>query len=523
MVDQYEIESGIASNINIALVRVLGNDRFDANTADYNVGLCTLSMVAQQHNARVALFDPYDPLDQEAHFEQLVNGKFDLVGFTLHYLNVEETLGVSKSLKALNKHCVIVYGGHHASATAKELLDDHSHIDAVCVGEGEDVLVQLIQLLEAGKTSRDIRRQGIFTPRKFYDLDQLPWSANIGDRTIARLVTSRGCPYSCTFCTTPAMRELANEPVYRTRSPKNVVDEMEQLYSNGISHFYINDDLYAVPNAASHTRVREIADEILRRGLKLSYKVQLRVDSFQEHDFDLLKYLRVSGLREVFLGVESGSDITLEKYNKGATRLNNIEAIRLYDKAGIKVNAGNIVATYDSSREEIRDSIHTFAEMQIAYLFFRRVTFRVVALPGTRLERQLMLLGVLEQRPRYYLRQYEFANPQIATTITLLEEAMPGFLQRIGAEVFRLRNKAIVLNYEARERNKTVDPNLQEVLNNWSRVSANFLLKWFYTPPVEANFPSDFEIYIQYVQGVKEALLRYLASAEVEEFDSDSF
>ena len=495
----------------IAFVRVLGRDRYDSNTADHNVGLGYLAAVAKLEGATPIILDPYDPL-KETRDDILLESKYNIVGFTVHYMNVEKTLEIAQLIKIKFPETIIVLGGHHVSTTATEILNDHAYIDAVCVGEGEDVIKKMISKLRKGETATQIRKKGIFTPSSYPDLDRLPFPIRNTSLPIARISTSRGCPYSCTFCTTPALRDLIKEPTYRSRSASSVVDEMEELYSNGVRNVHINDDLYAMPNPGSHARVSEIADELLKRNIQLEYKTQLRVDSFSLKDFQLLQHLKRSGLKSVFIGVESGNDSILEEYDKRITVSQCIHILNMYHQVGIEVNSGNILASPNSNLEEICDSIKGFHRMGTAYLFFRRVTFRAHVFPGTVLERRLENEKRLENKPRYLPRDYTFLDPRIDEIVKMFETIMPDFLKDIGAELFQLRNKALKLYYS--RQNRDDESKLMPIFSEWNDKSAQLLLNWFddsSTRKLETrNFRQEFAEYTNFARETKAKLANFV-------------
>lgn len=459
----------------IGFVRVLGEDRYDYHTADQNVGLGYLAAVSALHNVSSDIYDPLDP--KEFNNSAILNSKYDIVGFTVHYLNIVETLEIARALKLKFPSTVIMLGGHHASATAQEILEDHWYVDAVCVGEGEDVIQRVILMLKGGSDAKDIREIGIFAPEEYESLDHLPFPIREVVSPVSRISTSRGCPYHCTFCTTPGIRGITDEPTYRVRTTDNVLAEVEMLCSRGVRKIYINDDSYILPSPKSRSRAMDIANGLQGKKINVEYKAQFRIDSFSLQDFRVLKALRASGLRSVFLGIESGSNRILEEYDKRITVEQCIDTLNMYHRAGIQVNAGNILASPESTLAEIRDSIKGFQKMGIAFMFFRRVTFRAHVFPGTLLEQRLQSENRLDKKPRYLPRDYTFLDPRIGEVVDIFERAMPSFLQDVGTELFRLRSDALGLYY--RSRNKHAMQELLCILSEWNHKCADLLLAWF--------------------------------------------
>src|SRR5262245_44380519 len=111
------------------LARVMGRDKFDVNTADYNVGLLYLAEAARSSGASVGIFDgvPASELVNDAR-----NPSCDIIGFNVHYLNINETIECLKIYKSTHPHSIVVLGGDHASGAAQELLADIPEVDGVC-------------------------------------------------------------------------------------------------------------------------------------------------------------------------------------------------------------------------------------------------------------------------------------------------------------------------------------------------------------------------------------------------------
>ncbi len=451
-----------------AFVRILGDDRFDQNIGDYNVGLRYLADAVKRKGVGV---DIYDPLDTD----RLTNPQgYAVVGFYVHHINIVKSLDLAKALKKNSRQPFIVFGGHHASATAKEILEDNPFVDAVCVGEGEDIMCEI-----AGKVAseEDISNyRGKLSSNPYWDIENLSFPEMPEEVSIARVSTSRGCPYSCSFCTTPAIRKIRGEPLFRARSPESVVEEISRYVEAGAKQVRINDDIYIQRNSRTHGRALEIARKLLQNRVDANYKAEFRIDAFDPNQISELRLLRESGLREVFLGIESGSDKILEEYNKKLKRRDILERLHMYNDVGIVVNAGNILVSPNSSIDEICDSVEGFRSFGLAYLFFRRVTFRAHIFPGTELERRLLLEGRIEDKPRYVDRKYRLLDRRIEDIATLFEERMPEFLNNYGS-FFSTRRRVLHKVYDGdSSNNKRKVLAILDLLNN---KVADLLIVWF--------------------------------------------
>jgi anaerobic magnesium-protoporphyrin IX monomethyl ester cyclase len=234
--------------------------------------------------------------------------------------------------------------GTHAQSNPKECFDNG--IDGVMIGDPEAVLQNIID----GTFSLD-DAPGMMT-RKFPEkkphyvkyLDSLPFPAldllQLGsyhapyiqnNNKFAILLSSRGCPFKCTYCLYPFLFGS----VARTRSPKNVADEIEfNLKNFGIKDFYFLDATFNL----DMSRVHAICDEIISRNLKVSWICNMRVTPVDE---GLLKKMKTAGCRWIFYGVED-QDL-LRETKKGTNKNSTVNAFHLTKNANIQTMAFTMV------------------------------------------------------------------------------------------------------------------------------------------------------------------------------------
>jgi len=257
--------------------------------------------------------------------------KPDLVGITGHSHNLVDMKLSSEMIKKIDEKIMIWWGGPHASAFPEESMT-FGEVDGVVAGEGETAFCRAVEALEKGQPPEGIpgvlfRKNGDVInngpPCAIEDLDSLPMPRRevldykkyyyvIGrEVTATSFVSSRGCPYQCTFCSTPG------KATFRARSPKNVVDEVEALAALGIREIYFVDDTFNIQK----DRALQICQEIVRRKIDISWNVRARINLITE---ELINNLIEAGCTRIQLGVETGSDEGLKVLGKGIT----IEDIR---------------------------------------------------------------------------------------------------------------------------------------------------------------------------------------------------
>lgn len=225
-------------------------------------------------------------------------------------------------------------------------------IDFVILGEGEQTLRELVLALEAGQSDFSSILGIAYksplvavcrnSPRLvLHDLDSLPdpawdlvdlepyrriWLRSHGYWSL-NLATTRGCPYKCNWCAKPIYGNR-----YNSRSPERVAAEIEMLTTRyGVRHFWMADDIFGLKPGWVQ-RFREVVQE---RGLVFQYKIQSRVDLLLKED--TIDALAASGLRQVWVGAESGSQKILDAMDKGTTVEEIHEATALLKKKGIEV------------------------------------------------------------------------------------------------------------------------------------------------------------------------------------------
>jgi len=246
-----------------------------------------------------------------------------------------------------------VLGGVHASVLPQEAA---LHADIVVVGEGEQAMLDIVRenlttgiisrpyirnIDEIPPPSRHLMRMDFYMRSK----DRIPFSylyfVPPGTRTAA-VLSSRGCPYNCTFC----HNSWKGMPC-RYNSPERVIAEIKSLLADyGIQAiFFIEDSFFS-----NRPRLQKICRLINQAGLKFIWGGNARVN---EIDPDSLRLAREAGCRQITFGFESGSDRILKVLNKKTTVEQNRRAIRLCKKAGLYVNGTFMIGNPTETAAEI--------------------------------------------------------------------------------------------------------------------------------------------------------------------------
>ncbi|MDP9953266.1 MULTISPECIES: B12-binding domain-containing radical SAM protein [Streptomyces] len=360
--------------------------------------------------------------------EEIVGFGPDLVCFTLMSLNVPSCLEFSEAMRGRLPEVVIACGGPAGTFTGKDILRGNPYADLVAVGEGEPLILDLVQRLALGESVEDCpgiayrRADGELrqnAPRPLvHDLDVLPYPARDQLRAhgnkleYVRVSTSRGCVARCTFCSAPNLgNRVQAGKAWRGRSAESVVDEVEHLVRE--HHFRtldFVDSTFEDPDGGrvGKKRVRAIAQGILDRGLDIFYNVCMRAENWDDtpEDHDLLDLMVRSGLEKVNVGIESGVAEELLLWDKRATVENNVTVIRMLREHGIYLAMGFIpfhpYATVETLVENAK-----FLRSHAGHNL-RRLTERLEVYPGTTIETKMAADGLLGDNYRTSLDPYDY-------------------------------------------------------------------------------------------------------------------
>jgi len=259
----------------------------------------------------------------------------DLVGISTTTATCREAYQVAGLLRA--QDIPVVIGGIHASFMPEEAMQ---FADYIVRGEAELSFLPLVQSIEAGLPPHDIPGVSYWSNGEIVhndnldskiDMDTLP----IPDLTLLDryssmsnipVMTSRGCPFNCTFC---CVTEMFGRR-YRHRCTDSVLEELTRYQGKNI--FFCDDNFTAAPK-----RTKELLKGIIDRGIKLKrWGAQVRVDA--ANDDELLDLMRRSGCGIVYIGFESINPATLEHYNKQQTVEDIEEAIKRFHEYGIRIH-----------------------------------------------------------------------------------------------------------------------------------------------------------------------------------------
>ena len=305
--------------------------------------------------------------------EMITQVECDVLGVHLVYCweNTNALLHALDEIHRKKQVPIIVYGFFPTFAF-KTLLEDHSFIDYVIMGEPEHTFYELVSMLKTGTVPGMVKGVAFITKGEVVaterrplieNLDALPIPLRTEDQlatTAYTILGSRGCYGNCTFCCINNF--YGTKCQWRGRSPENIYDEaLMVLQMLQKQYLYFVDANFFGPGKIGQVRAETIA-QLLASKEGLTFGVECRVNDIQDAS---LKKLVDAGLRNVFLGVESASPSTLKRMRKQTTNEQTIRALTLLRSHGIEPHIGFIMFDPDSDLQDIRSNFDFLTSHQL--------------------------------------------------------------------------------------------------------------------------------------------------------------
>lgn len=338
----------------------------------------------------------------------------DIVGITSFTISLVDVVKSAQLVKKLNPKTHTCLGGHHPIAfpyEAAQLPD----FDSIVVGEGEYAFAELINCIANGedfttilgvytKASIEAYRENQFKDRRFLnsviippayvdDIDNIPppnrkyiqhinYSSIIGlTGKLATLISTRGCPYRCTFCDVPYKK-------YRERDLDLVMDEIEHCLSLGYKEFHFYDDLFNI----NSKKIIDFCAALKRRNLDhIVWDFRGRVNGVT---YESLVAAKKVGLRMISFGVETGSDIGMKTLKKGSNIKQVEDTFKWCKELGIHTVANYMIGLpHEKSVKDVRDNIDFLIGLGPDYAQINILSIY----PHTEIHKQAVAKGIAEE------------------------------------------------------------------------------------------------------------------------------
>lgn len=403
---------------------------FKVNSFPYNLGILATCLEESNHYARIynadasplkrklhkkyseknraasqsdysdSILDMQNPIWEE--IEKTVSEfQPDIVCITCMTATFPSAQKVARIVKSIDEDLPVVMGGCHPTLMPMDVIK-RAEVDFVVQGEGELSLVQLCNCLDK-RAGADLNQvKGLFykkdgqvaqnKPNEFInDLNALPIARRdlllfpkiYNSDSYNKIMASRGCPYDCSFCSSPAIWKRK----VRYRSPEKIIQELSYLRREfNVHRFSFWDDTFT----ANKKRVLEFCDLLIKNNCRLAWSCYVRANTI---DTETLSHLKRAGCYAVSMGIESGSDRVLNLMKKGITVDMVRRATRLIREEGLLLSSFWMMGLPFEKEEDMLSTINLMKELNLDHINF--CTF--VPEPMTELYRICIEEGLLEK------------------------------------------------------------------------------------------------------------------------------
>ena len=360
--------------------------------AQLPVGLAIIAAVLEREGYQISIVDANAlRIDPENLTPYIVDA--DVVGLTAMTPTINTATNIARRLKRANPNLTVILGGGHATLLPEETLSNAPEVDVIVRGEGEKTVIELIHALERKQPLADIlgityRRDNeiVSNPERLtnVELDSLPFPAyhlfpwqkykphppHGQALPFTAIITSRGCPYHCAYCSKPIFGSD-----FRAQSPERTLEEIAYYQESfGIKEIAFYDDVFTL----NKKRAYAIADGIIKKGLKIHWTCETRVNLV---DKDLLHHMKQAGCYAIAYGIESASQEILDVIHKNITLKQVEKAVQITREVGLQTIGYFMIGSPEETPETIKKTIQFAKKLKLDFAQFAITT----PFPGTEL------------------------------------------------------------------------------------------------------------------------------------------
>lgn len=317
----------------------------------------------------------------------------DAVGISSDTTRIRKAMDLAQRAARFGRP--VFMGGTHPQFMPEEILSTN-RVTAIVRGEGDSIFPELLRVFESDGDLASVQgiiykegKQIVTTPdAPPVDIDLLPlparhlvnlqnYGAIMGIRPITPVITSRGCPSACSFCSSSSFFGRG----WRYRSAEAVLAELDEVYNRyGFRAVCFMDDNFTL----APDRVEKIADGIIERGYDLKWWNFSRVDTIVRHP-EMVAKMAASGSTTVYLGIESGSDDTLNSLGKNTKSADVVKAVEILRNNGIESYGSYILGNLNERAADVQKTIDLAVRLDTNIAQFSILT----PYPGTKLYEQV--------------------------------------------------------------------------------------------------------------------------------------
>lgn len=299
-----------------------------------------------------------------------------VVGITTYTMSMVDVLLTANLVKQINTNTIVVLGGHHVQLYPL-LSINYDNIDFVLRGEADYTFLELINAIKNEipiDEFEKIEGIGFKNEQKEFihpriaivqDLNQLPipdrellpkqlYQSIVGrNNMVATVMSSRGCPYKCTFCYTPSK-------LYRSRTTENILEEVKYLKNEGYNEVFFFDDLFAL----RPKKVIDFARALREENIKIDWSFRGRINTVTK---EMIDEAAKSGIHRIQFGIEAGVDSTLKRIKKGISTDKISQVIKWCHDAKITTVGNFMIGLPDETEKEIKQTLKFSRKIGLNY------------------------------------------------------------------------------------------------------------------------------------------------------------
>ncbi len=359
-----------------------------------SLGLGYIAAILEKENHQVKIIDCDAENVYLKDIEEISN-KYqpDLVGIYIMTWTYQQANKIAKLIKSINPMIKIVVGGSGVTCMPEPILK-YGNFDFGVIGEGEITIIELIKTIQENKTNFSKIKGLVFKQNKKIIINEpRPLIKNVNSiplparhlmpikkyydvftkkKHFATVIATRGCPFNCIFCD----RKNRMGKRWRVRSPKNIVNEIEDIKSKyNIKEFMFFDDNLIVDKDWTY----QLCEEILKRNLKIIWECRARADRLL--DEDLVKTLKKAGCYRIRIGFEAGNNKILEILKKGITVEQSRQCAKICKKTGIEIFGYFMMGSPCETEETLQETLDLALEIDPSFAIFSKT----ILIPGSEL------------------------------------------------------------------------------------------------------------------------------------------
>ena len=392
------------------------------------IGISSICSFLRQSGEDVRLIGTKE---EKLDYNELLRFQPDFIGFVIYETSKNVVFHVAEKIKEFLPACYLVAGGIYTTCVKEKLLEECPQFDYVITGEGEESFGLLLKA--AGDPCAMDQVPGLIyrghdgihahpQPGLLEDLNALPFPSRdilVDNKLkVAQISGSRGCTGRCDFCSSQLFRKK-----WIGRTPQNIGEEIETIHHHyGIHIFNFIDCSFEDPGV-NYERVYAIADEIIRRGLVISFMANFRPSFYKKAQDALMSRLKEAGLLCGFIGIEAGNDEDLRQYNKRTTVVDNVKTFQLFARHDINVQPGFINFNPFSTMQTVEANYH-FLDRYDLLNNMGLIANRYRMYPGTRLSVRVEKEGLLDAQESNMEIAYHFQDQRVEHLCRYIERLL---------------------------------------------------------------------------------------------------